>query len=96
MMLKQSFAHSSISDFCITIVTDASVPLLSTRYQAVVAWHIWHSDHYIENFRSGGLAISNDAEMNAIRGALKVLSDSFDSISDINKIHMFDPSIHSA
>ena len=107
MTLKQSFAHSSTSDSCITIITDMSVPLLSTRYQAVAAWHTWHSDHYIENFKSGGLAISNDAETNAIGGALKALSDSFNSISDINEIHiysdstyalhhMLDPSIHPA
>ena len=106
MTLKQSFAHSSTSDSCIMIVTNASVPLLSTRYQAVAAWHTWHSDHYDENFRSGGLAISNNTETNAIGGALKALSDSFDSIGDINEIHiyldstyalhyMLDPSIHS-
>ena len=29
-------------------------------------WHTWHSDHYDENFRSSGLAVSNDAETNAI------------------------------
>ena len=85
MTLKQSFAHST-SDSCIAIVTNASVPLLSTGYQAIIAWHIWHSDHYVENFRSGELAISNDAETNAIRGALKALSDSFNSISDIDEI----------
>ena len=106
MTLKQSFAHSSTSDSCIMIITNASVPLLSTGYQAVVVWHTWHSDHYVENSRSGGLAISNDAETNAIGGALKALSDSFNSISDINEIHiysdstyvlhhMLDPSIHS-
>jgi len=106
MNLKQSFAHSSTSDSCITIVTDAFVLLLSTGYQAVVAWHTWHSDHYVENFRSGGLAISHDAEMNAIGGVLKALSDSFNSISDINEIHIYldstyalhhilDPTIHS-
>jgi len=106
MTLKQSFAHTSTSDSCITIVTDASVPLLSTGYQAVAAWHIWHSDHYDENFRSSGLAVSNDAEMNAIGGALSALSNSFNSISDVDEIHiysdstyalqhMLDPSIHS-
>jgi len=52
MTLKQSFAHSFTSDSCIMIVTDASVPLLSSGYQAVAAWHTWHSDHYIKNFRS--------------------------------------------
>jgi len=107
MTLNQSFARSSTSDSCIAIVTDASVPLLSTGYQAVAAWHIWHSDHYFENFRSGGLATSNDTETNAIGGALKALSGIFDSISDIDEIHiysdstyalhhMLDPSIHSA
>jgi len=107
MTLNQSFARSSTSDSCITIITDASVPLLSTGYQAVAAWHTWHTDHYFENFRSGGLAISNDAETNAIEGALSALSDVFDSISDIEEIHiysdstyalhhMLDPSIHSA
>jgi len=99
--------HASTSNSCIAIVTDASVPLLSTGYQAIVVWHTWHSDHYDENFRSGRLAVSNNTETNAIRGALKALSDSFDSISDIDKIHiysdstyalhhMLDPSIHSA
>ena len=107
MTLKQLFVQSSTSDSCITIVTNVSVPLLSTGYQAVAAWHTWHSDHYDENFRSGRLAVSNNAEMNAIGGALKALLDSFDSISDIDEIHiysdstyalhhMLDPSIHSA
>jgi len=88
MTLNQSFARSSTSDSCIAIVTDACIPLLSTGYQAVAAWHIWHSDHYSENFRSGGLATSNDAETNAIGGALKALSGIFDSISDIDEIHI--------
>ena len=107
MTLNQSFVCSSTSDSCITIVTDASVLLLSTGYQAIAAWHIWHSDHYFENFRSGGLAISNDAETNAIGGAISALSGIFDSINDIKEIHiyldstyalhhMLDPSIHSA
>ena len=107
MALKQSFAHSSTSDSCIAIVTNASVSLLSTGYQAVAAWHTWHSDHYDENFRSIGLEVSNDAETNAIGGAFRALSNSFDSISDIDEIHiysdstyalhhMLDPSIHSA
>ena len=107
MTLKQSFAHSSTSDSCITIVTDASVPLLSTGYQAVAAWHTWHSDHYDKNFRSDRLAVSNDAETNAIGEAFRALWNSFDSISDINEIHIYsdsiyalhhilDPSIHSA
>jgi len=39
MILKQSFAHSSTSDSCIAIVAGASVPLLSTGYQAIVAWY---------------------------------------------------------
>jgi len=94
MTLKQSFAHSATSDSCITIVTNASVPLLSTGYQAVAAQHTWHSDHYIENFRSGGLAISSDAETNAIRGALNALSDSFDSISNIDEIHIYSDSTY--
>jgi len=89
MTLNQLFVHSSISDLCITIITNASVPLLSTRYQAIAAWHIWHSDHYFENFRSGGLAISNDAETNAIGGAISALSGIFDSISDIKEIHIY-------
>jgi len=107
MTLNQSFACSSTSDLCIVIITDASVPLLSTGYHAIAAWHIWHSDHYFENFRSRGLAISNDAETNAIGGAISTLLGIFDSISDIKEIyiysdstyvlhHMFDPSIHSA
>ena len=106
LTLKQSFAHSSTSDSCIAIVTDASVPLLSTGYQAIAVWHTWHSDHYDENFRSGGLAVSNDAETNAIGEALSVLSNLFDSISDVDEIHIYsdstyalhhvlDPSIHS-
>jgi len=106
MTLNQSFEYSSTSDSCIAIITDASVPQLNTKYQAVTAWHIWHSDHYFEDFRSGGLAISDNAEMNAISRALKALSETLDSISDINKIHIYsdfmhtlhsvlDPSIHS-
>jgi len=74
MTLKLSFAQSSTSGSCIVIVTDVSVPFLSTGHQAIAAWHTWHSDHYDENFRSSRLATSNNAEMNAIGGALKVLS----------------------
>jgi len=107
MTLNQSFARSSTSDSCIVIVTNASVPLLSTGYQTIVAWHIWHSDHYFENFRSRGLAISNNTETNAIREAISTLSGIFNSIDDIKEIHiysdstyalhhMLDPSIHSA
>jgi len=37
MTLNQSFACSSTSNSCIAIITDASVPLLSTGYQAIAA-----------------------------------------------------------
>ena len=94
MTLKQSFVQSSTSDSCIMIITNASVPLLSTGYQAVAAWHTWHSDHYFENFRSSGLATSNNAEITAIGGALKALSDIFDSISDIDEIHIYSNSTY--
>ena len=94
MTLNLSFACSSTSDSCITIVTDASVPLLSTGYQAIAAWHIWHSDYYFENFRSRGLPTSNNTETNAIGGAIRALSGIFDSISDIKEIHMYSDSTY--
>ena len=90
---NQSFGHSSTSS-CIVIITDASVPQLSTRYQAIAAWHIWHLDYYVGDFRSSELATSNDAEMNTIRGALKALSEKFNSISDIEEIHIYLDSMH--
>ena len=89
------------------IVTDAAVLLLSTRYQAVAAWNIWHKDSCIsEDWQAGGLAILDDTETFAIAGAFSALASEMD-INDVDEIHVFtdsmtairqlvDPSIHSA
>jgi len=105
--LNETFNYSSKSDKCGVLVTDASVPLLSTGKQAVAAWHVWYSDSFTSDFCAGGLATSDDTETLTITGALGCLVDFVDSISDIEEIHVFsdstnaihhsiDPSIHSA
>ena len=89
------------------IVTDAAVPLLSTRHQAVAAWNVWHKGSCIsEDWQAGGLAISDDTETFAIAGAFSALASEMD-INNVDEIHVFtdsttairqslDPSIHSA
>jgi len=105
--LNETFEYSSKSDRCGVLITDASVPLLSTGKQAVAAWHVWHLDNFTSDFCASGLATSDNTETLAIAGALGGLVDFVDSISDIEEIHVFsdstnalyhsiDPSIHSA
>jgi len=105
--LNKTFDYFSKSKKCGVLITDASVLLLSTDKQAVVAWHVWHSDQFTSDFCAGGLATSDDTETLTITGALGNLVDFIDSISEIEEIHVFldsinaihhliDPSIHSA
>ena len=104
--LNETFDYSSKSDKCTVLITDASVPLLSTGKQAIAAWHVWRSDQFTSSFCAGGLATSDDTETLAIAQALCYAVDFDDSISDIEEIHVFsdstnaifhsiDPSIHS-
>jgi len=68
--LNETFDYSSKSDKCTVLITDASVPLLSTGKQAVAGWHVWHSDQFTSSFCAGGLATSDDTETLVIAQAL--------------------------
>jgi len=107
LSLNKAFDHSSNSDTCAALVSDASVPLLNTGHQAIAAWSTWHPGHYTEDRRSNGLATSDNTETAAIAGAFNTLADMIDSISNIKEIHVFsdstnaikhslDASLHSA
>ena len=82
------------------------VPLLSTGYQAVAVWNVWHKGVCIsENWQASSLAISDDAETFAIAGAFSDLALEM-NINNVDEIHIFmdsttairqsmDPSIYS-
>ena len=68
---RRSLGHSRH----VVIVTDAAVPPLSTGYQAVVAWIVWHKGSCIlEDWQAGGFAISDDTETFAIASAFSALA----------------------
>ena len=67
----RSLGHSKHA----VIITDTAVPLLSTGYQAVAAWNIWHKGSCIsEDWQARGLAISDDTETFAIASAFSALA----------------------
>ena len=86
---NQSLGHSRHA----VIVTNAVVPLLSTEYQAIVAWSVWHKGTCLsEDWQAGGLAILDDTKTFVIAGAFLVLASEMD-INDMDEIHVFTDSM---
>src|SRR4029077_2044332 len=86
--LNRAFNRSYANSKHAVIITDAAVPLLSTGHQAVAAWHIWYKGTLIsEDWRARGLALSDDAETQAIAGAFTTLANLV-NLSDLEEIHV--------
>ena len=65
------------------------VPLLSTGYQAVTAWNVWHKGICLsEDWQASGLAILDDTETFVITGAFLALASEMD-INNMDEIHVF-------
>jgi hypothetical protein len=87
-LLHSSVNVTSHSPQCICIVTDTSTP--SLPLQSVAAFHLWHEGGLYDNWSTASLAMSDNAELQAIVDGIHQAYDV--GLEDIHQVHVFSDS----